>query len=297
MRVNALVVTYNRLPLLKECLSAIENQTVPIEKIVIVDNCSTDGTREYLSEKGKDDRYMVIRPVENVGGAGGFSLGVKASVLAGCDYTWLMDDDTVPNADALERMLEVDYVYNRGRIGFICSKVVWTDGNVHVMNRPGLMTKKSETNNGNCHSCSFVSVMISSAAVYDVGLPLKEFFIWCDDIEYTQRISDAGYDCFYCMESVVVHKTASNYFPSIDQAPSNMAWRFYFQARNTCYLNRRKHTSWLSFMLSVANKYRIYKHRLKKRTDGDRKEFLSAVKKGCRDGLKFRPEIEFLPKN
>lgn len=48
MKINCVVVTYNRLSLLKECLSALENQTYPIQRIVIVDNCSTDGTSEFL---------------------------------------------------------------------------------------------------------------------------------------------------------------------------------------------------------------------------------------------------------
>lgn len=57
------VVTYNRLELLKECLKQVENQTVPAQKIIVVDNASTDGTAEYLREyKGKrqaiPDHYL-----------------------------------------------------------------------------------------------------------------------------------------------------------------------------------------------------------------------------------------------
>ena len=48
MKVNCVIVTYNRLALLKECLAAIEKQTYPIHKVIVIDNCSTDGTKEYL---------------------------------------------------------------------------------------------------------------------------------------------------------------------------------------------------------------------------------------------------------
>lgn len=48
MTINCVVVTYNRLALLKECLDALDKQTYPIHKIVIVDNCSTDGTGAFL---------------------------------------------------------------------------------------------------------------------------------------------------------------------------------------------------------------------------------------------------------
>lgn len=106
MKINCVVVTYNRLSLLKECLSALENQTYPIQRIVIVDNCSTDGTSEFLDSL-TDTRYLIIHSKENIGGAGGFSLGLKSAVLEGCDYTWLMDDDTIPSSTALEELVKV----------------------------------------------------------------------------------------------------------------------------------------------------------------------------------------------
>jgi GT2 family glycosyltransferase len=46
--VDCVVVTFNRLDLLKECVEAIESQTYPIEHFFIIDNCSTDNTWEFL---------------------------------------------------------------------------------------------------------------------------------------------------------------------------------------------------------------------------------------------------------
>ena len=51
-KVCAVVVTYNRKALLLECVQAILRQSYPIEKIVIIDNASTDQTEEYLEENG-----------------------------------------------------------------------------------------------------------------------------------------------------------------------------------------------------------------------------------------------------
>lgn len=80
MTINCVVVTYNRLALLKECLDALDKQTYPIHKIVIVDNCSTDGTGAFLESLANQSRYMIIRTIENIGGSGGFSLGLKTAV-------------------------------------------------------------------------------------------------------------------------------------------------------------------------------------------------------------------------
>lgn len=254
MKINCVVVTYNRLSLLKECLSALENQTYPIQRIVIVDNCSTDGTSEFLDSL-TDTRYLIIHSKENIGGAGGFSLGLKSAVLEGCDYTWLMDDDTIPSSTALEELVKVTLLDEN--VGFVCSQVNWTDGKPHAMNKACLIYKNGVQSkvehNGvlgiHCNLASFVSVLVNTKAVYQLGLPIKEFFIWCDDLEYTLRIANS-YPCFYAPNSIVCHKTATNYSPSIDKAPANMAWRFYYSIRNSCYI-KRKQVNRIVFFFSV----------------------------------------------
>lgn len=298
--VNCVVVTYNRLELLKENLQALKAQTFQPQRIIIIDNCSTDHTAEYLETLKNDPQYLIIRTEKNIGGAGGFSLGLKTSVLNGCDFTWMMDDDTIPENNALEELVKA--AEQEKHVGFVCSRVNWTDGSLHTMNKPFLAGKtahptaasNNQTTPIKCLTCSFVSVIISSQAVRQVGLPIKEFFIWCDDIEYTERISSAGFSCYYVSHSIALHKTGSNYFPSIDKAPSSMAWRFYYQARNTCYIKRKKEKSKIVFFFSVLNKYRVYKHKLRRRTDGHQEDFIKEIKKGCIDGLRFNPQIEFV---
>ena len=120
MKVNCVIVTYNRLALLKECLAAIEKQTYPIHKVIVIDNCSTDGTEEYLKAYAVHPQFQVIRTEQNIGGAGGFSLGVKTSVLGGGDYTWMMDDDTIPSPKALEALMQTATQSND--IGFVCQQ-------------------------------------------------------------------------------------------------------------------------------------------------------------------------------
>ena len=52
LRVAAVVVTYNRLPLLQQCLAALKAQTVPPAAVWVIDNASTDGTREAVTWAG-----------------------------------------------------------------------------------------------------------------------------------------------------------------------------------------------------------------------------------------------------
>lgn len=300
MTVSCVVVTYNRLSLLKECLAAVERQTFPIKKIVVIDNKSTDGTEGYLKSLSASEQYRIIRTDSNIGGAGGFSLGLKEAVLDGADYVWMMDDDTIPEPTALEALMDV--AASSDRIGYVCSRVNWTDGEKHPRNGPGGLDADDRITTANgvvacrCKVCTFVSVLVSSQAVYKVGLPIKEFFIWFDDIEYTIRITRAGFQNYYVEQSVVVHKTPDVYEPNIEHAPVSMAPRFYYQVRNSCYFKHRMSSNILFFHISVWNRLRLMKRRIRRRKDGHFQEFYDAVKRGCRDGLTFYPQIEYLPK-
>ena len=86
-------------------------------------------------------------------------------------------------------------------------------------------------------SCSFVSVLISREAIEDVGYPIKEFFIWYDDIEYTSRIT-RKYQGLYTKDSIVLHKTKSNQ----GWLPVDMGRiKHYFYAfKNQTYVHRKR---------------------------------------------------------
>lgn len=298
-KINTLVVTYNRLSLLKENLSALEAQTYPIARILIIDNCSTDGTAEYLKQFEGNSKYLVIRTEKNIGGAGGFSLGLRRSVELGCDGTWLMDDDTIPTPTALEELVSGGNLSDN--LGFCCSCVVNTAGDSNTLNKPHFQdvfkshtTAQGESDVYRCTGCTFVSALFTTAAVEKLGLPIKDFFIWGDDIEYTLRISKSGMECLYVPSSVAVHK--SNTSPTIETAPVESAWRFYYLMRNTSYIVRLRKRFLLTYYIAVLNKYRRFVRHLNRRTDGPevRARFAKELRRGMRDAFTFNPKIEFV---
>jgi GT2 family glycosyltransferase len=237
--VCAVVVTHDRPELLRECLTALGGQTRPPDEILVVDNASTDGTAPMLAEEFGD--VAVLRLDTNQGGAGGFHEGARRAFEDGSDWLWLMDDDTVPTPTALERLLE-------GRdtaAGFgeppvaLASKVLWTDGSLHPMNgaRPDVRRMDGlvqATAHGLLliRSASFVSVLVQRRAIERYGLPIKRFFIWTDDVEFTARILrwETGY---LVPESVVHHKTAVAYTTAEGSRD-----RFFYYVRNALYMTR-----------------------------------------------------------
>src|SRR5699024_9954171 len=132
----AIVVSYNRADLLKECLDGLAAQTTPLERVIVIDNGSTDHAVEIA--RNHPDNADVHELADNLGGAGGFAPGV-AWALDAYDPTcvWLMDDDTIPTPHAHERLLNAaeEYPNQSGRpLQVRSSRVVSTEGRLHPMN-------------------------------------------------------------------------------------------------------------------------------------------------------------------
>lgn len=305
MDIICVVVTYNRLSLLKECIAGLKEQTVPLSKIIIVDNHSNDGTSEYLSHLSTNDKlFQIITMPQNVGGSGGFSEGIKQAALAHADWIWVMDDDTIPQKNTLEQLLPYTKLE---KIGFVNSTVVWTDGHQHLMNQPRLLNDQSikmeflkgsgiaEENTEMIISASFVSLLIRGSIPWKIGLPYKEFFIWCDDSEYTSRIINNGYCGVRAIDSIVLHKTRVNYVSSLKTMPASEAWKLYYGVRNESFL-RRKRKGWIRFFFAQINCFRTHAHRIKQRhlPKEDERKLLEANNNGLWAGFSFNPKVEFL---
>lgn len=233
-RVCAIVVTYNRKALLRECLSALQVQTRPVDEVLIVNNASTDGTEQMLEDEFGDCRRLDLSI--NIGGAGGFHEGIKWAYKHGYDWFWCMDDDTIPLPDCLEKLTANRYFLD-GSTGFLASIVRWKDGSLHEMNMhspANTMEWYGTVLDDKCvpiTTTSFVSVLISRAAVAKVGLPIKEFFVWYDDMEYTCRVTKY-FTGYYVLDSVVVHKTASNQPPDLKRYKPTDYGKYTYGLRN-----------------------------------------------------------------
>jgi rhamnopyranosyl-N-acetylglucosaminyl-diphospho-decaprenol beta-1,3/1,4-galactofuranosyltransferase len=218
MKIVAVVVTYNRINLLRECLGAILGQSEKVDKIILIDNASTDGTQEVLSEEGYLDLESVkyMRMKENIGGAGGFYEGIKLAKGLGADWVWIMDDDTIPQRECLEKLLKANQIIGRKeKISFFASCVKGING--EPMNVPAVADTCAENGYQNYHEylsdgivrirkATFVSILVSGRAVKQCGLPCKDFFIWGDDSEYTSRLTAFYGDAYLVGNSIAVHK-------------------------------------------------------------------------------------------
>ena len=291
-KVMAVIVTYNRKELLKECVNALLNQDYDNCEILIVDNASTDGTKEYIDEELQNSKVHYSNTGANLGGAGGFNYGIKEAYKIGCDFIWIMDDDCIVHNDSLTKLIEADQKLN-GEYGFLSSKVLWKDDSICKMNiQKKSMTKwlkDFDTNYQPIVLASFVSLFLKNEIVEKYGLPIKEFFIWTDDWEYTRRISRKE-KCYFISDSIVTHKSKENVGASIATVDDRLE-RFKYLYRNDCVLYRGEGIKgWFLFKLRILlHKYRIFKSDKK-----DKKERYKMINDAVKEGKKFYPEIEYV---
>lgn len=126
-------------------------------------------------------------------------------------------------------------------------------------------------------AASFVSLLVPRTTVMRVGFPIKNFFLRCDDIEFTGRITSHGLLGFYCSKSIVFHKTEKNY-----SAAEATGGRLYFRIRNTLYLVKRM--SRVRFIYSLF--LELWKTFVVPECRGIRV-------RACFDVLFFNPKIEY----
>ncbi|MGW2307318.1 glycosyltransferase [Actinomadura luteofluorescens] len=237
--VTAVVVTYNRRDLLDEALTALGAQTRPPDRITVVDNASADGTAAMVAERFPGADLLALP--RNIGGAGGFSAGMVRAMGGGADLLWLLDDDTVPEPEALQALLDARQrtaTEEDGPPVLVASRVVWTDGRDHPMNtpRPKPRATAAESRLARAAGCvpirsaSFVSALVDAEAVRERGLPVADYFLWNDDFEFTTRLL-RGRRGLLCPGSVVVHKTRE--FGGADADPGD---RFFYEVRNKIWL-------------------------------------------------------------
>jgi rhamnopyranosyl-N-acetylglucosaminyl-diphospho-decaprenol beta-1,3/1,4-galactofuranosyltransferase len=239
--VACVVLTRDRWDLLRECLEAVLAQTRPVDRLIVVDNASSDGTPARARAEFPEAELLEL--TENSGASGGFAAGIRAAMASRPQWVWLLDDDTIAHADALERLLGAGWSQaGLPEPALLASRVDWSDGRPHPMNMPILrrrdpdgLVRAAAAGLLRVRTATFVSLLLSGAAVERHGGPCEAFFYQADDIEYTARILRDGHG-YVVPESVVEHRT-----PTPGTFVSDPV-RFYFHLRNTLYMLRG--TAW-----------------------------------------------------
>lgn len=247
LKFGNVIVTFNRKKLLVEAVDSLLNQSFPIDRIIIVDNCSTDGTFDLLEKQGLIDnpRISYYRTEKNIGGSGGFAFGINKAKEFGLDWLTLSDDDAIYSPDYFSKIENAikaypDILTFTGTVKLEDERIQTTHRKI-VNNWNTITTTNISTDmykeNFYLDLFTFVGVTISMNVIDKIGLPDKDYFIWWDDIEYSLRVRKYT-QIMNISDAVILHKTK---VISLDfHKEYKRDWREYYGWRNRI-VTQRKH--------------------------------------------------------
>lgn len=268
MKICSVIVTYNRKRLFKKCVDALLEQTYKLDKIIVVDNGSKDGTdRFFYGEYGNNPLIEYIRIQENTGSGGGFYEGIKKAYEQGFDWIWAIDDDSIFKIDALEKIISSG-PFKKATYGVFTSMVLDKDGNLQYRAIPSKVWEPFRFNipatKEDYKKPYFEVQRIGFSAgffmkreiVKKAGFPLREFFMGSGDTEYAKRVSNVSGICLvpssktHHLDNVSIDEYSIFGIKLRKTSPERL-WLAYYCIRNTIFLSR-KYLNFCSYIRYVV---------------------------------------------
>lgn len=296
----AVVVTHNRLEQLRVTLGRLLGaDAAHLQAVIVVDNASADGTPDWLAVQD-DPRLVVFRSETNLGGAGGFDLGMRRAVEA-FDPDWIvvMDDDARPDPGALATF----HARDLAGADAVAAAVYHPDGRICAMNVPWVnpfwhsdVFWRTAMGGGRVafhlkpadyaaaepvpiDGGSFVGLFLSRRAIALAGYPDPGLFIYGDDVLYTLSLTERGGRIVFDPVLRFEHDFSTIAGPVQRFRP---LWKCYYHHRNLLMVYRKAAGLWFWPALCLIlpkwlSKIRHY--------SGEKTLFLRVVGTAIRDGL------------
>ena len=245
--VCAVVVTHRRPDELAKSLDIVSAQSRRPDHLIVIDNDADDRVRDIVAGQPIPTTYLASQ--RNLGGAGGFALGMLHALALGADWVWLADDDGRPqDSEVLETLLRCAERHGLAEVSpMVCNLeqperlafplrrgLAWrrlaselrTDGNGDLL--PGIASL-------------FNGALFRASTIEAVGVPDLRLFIRGDETEVHRRLIRTGLPFGTCLDAVYLHPCGTEEFKPIlggrmhTQYPDNETKRFYTY-RNRGYL-------------------------------------------------------------
>ncbi|MCU1652578.1 MAG: rhamnopyranosyl-N-acetylglucosaminyl-diphospho-decaprenol beta,3/1,4-galactofuranosyltransferase [Pseudonocardiales bacterium] len=245
--VVAVVVTRHRSALLVDSLAAMAKQTHPVTHLVVVDNGPDQPARDVVEACGLPVTYL--QSWHNLGGAGGFALGMLHALALGAEWVWLGDDDgRAADEHVLATLLDIA----KRRELAVVSPVVADQADPETLAFPlrrGLRWHRGRDALGGPDNdellpgiASFFNGALFRASTLDVvGVPDLRLFVRGDEVEMHRRVVRSGLPFGTCLRAAYVHPNGSDEFKPMlggrlhAQDPEDPVKRYYTY-RNRGYL-------------------------------------------------------------
>lgn len=254
-----ILLNYNNVNDTLECVKSIEDYYERECTIIVVDNKSTDNSKEKLLEN--EHRYKLILNDVNEGFAQGNNVGIRWAIKEGYKYIMLLNNDTLITKNSIERMM--DKIGEDKNIGIISPRImyypekekIWFDGGtidwfkfIAVHYNMGDNIKSSLKNN--IEIVDFITgccMIIRRDVIESVGYLPEEYFMYYEDVDYCVKVKEAGYQLANVKDSIIYHKVSSS--SGGEDSPFSIKWG----TRNRIiFMNKYKHkTSLIEYYSSI----------------------------------------------
>ena len=251
--VVGVIVTRHRRELLTQSLAAIASQSRPVDHVIVVDNGPDQSAEDVVRACGLDVTYLPSH--RNLGGAGGFALGMLAALARGADWVWCADDDGRPADDqVLATLLDCAERHGLAEVSPLVTDQADPDRLAFPLRR-GLRWRRRRSDFAGIdllpsYASLFNGALFRAEALDAVGVPDYRLFFRGDETEVHRRLLRAGLPFGTCTAAAYLHPEGTTEFQPIlrgrlsAQYPANEVKRF-FTYRNRGYLMAQPGMRWL----------------------------------------------------
>jgi rhamnopyranosyl-N-acetylglucosaminyl-diphospho-decaprenol beta-1,3/1,4-galactofuranosyltransferase len=246
----AVVVTHQRPDELAKSLDAVSAQTRAPDHLVVVDNDFSDGQDARVRDivDGQPIATTYIGSRRNLGGAGGFALGMLHALALGADWVWLADDDGRPlDSEVLGTLLACASRHGLAEVSPMVCDMANPEQLAFPLRRGLLWRRRVNELRTDTEdllpgiASLFNGALFRASTLEAVGVPDLRLFVRGDETELHRRLVRSGLPFGTCLNAVYLHPEGSDEFKPIlggrmhTQYPADATKR-YFTYRNRGYL-------------------------------------------------------------
>ena len=259
-KIAVVIVTFNRCDELVKTISAIQNQGILENDIIVINNNSTDNTKNILDSNYKNIQSIHLN--ENIASAGGFSKGMQTAFEKGYDWVWLFNDDSRPVEDSLKSILTH---LNSDKIQIGLLKIANKDENNKAVllywngvRKPVSVDVSNEIVQTDL--ITFDGCIISKKTIEKIGYCDPLYFMGTYEFDYCLKAKDAGIGVYTLPNGLIEDG-------KLGGKNGTPPWRQYYNTRNHLWLalNRK------SFVIFKGWLIREIKYTLSIILSGDKK--------------------------
>jgi len=287
--IGVLVVTFNRIEYLRNLIKSLSKIDYPISELLIFDN-NSDYPIEHLNfikeiSFSGNPKISIKRSKINLGGSGGFHYGIK-ELYQKYDFVWTMDDDVSFNPSALSELVEISKnnvvsvpvkINKNNNVIDVTATNLNLERSFFLQHKYGFVKDiKTESNNLLVETFSFEGVLFPSLIFEKIGLPVNNYFIAHDDLEYSCRLKKNNF------QIILSYNAKCKREFEIDRAANFFSWKSYYSIRNYFWVHRDYLDSKLWFLRPAFFSFIFLCLNLIKLNFNSYKNII----KGIRDGIK-----------